>query len=388
MARINPEFSKEIEKYGGFDFNACINCGNCTAVCSLSTEDNSFPRKMIRYCVLGLEDEIQSSLDPWLCYYCGECTETCPKEADPGELMMSLRRYDTAKYDWTGLGHKFYTSKVWEFGAIFFLALIILLLFLFFHGPMTTELTEQGGVQLNVFAPWKTIEIGDWIMGGVLAFFLLSNILNMFLKVKKEHKDLKIPLKLFITEFWTLIVHFVSQIEFSKCEDSESKRKINFSWYWIIHWFLMSGYVIMLVMIMGFLGWFQTDHIYSWYNPQRLLGYYATIGLTMGCIYFVVARIQKLSTRSQRSHVTDWTFLALLFLTTITGILVHIFRIYGLPLATYYTYVLHLMILVPMLMLEVPFSKWSHLAYRPFAIYINNLIVAAQKLEKQADSRK
>ncbi|MCD4745875.1 MAG: hypothetical protein K8R58_06210, partial [Bacteroidales bacterium] len=81
------------------------------------------------------------------------------------------------------------------------------------------------------------------------------------------------------------------------------------------------------------------------------------------------------------SHVTDWTFLVLLFLTTITGILVHIFRIYGMPYPTYYMYVFHLMVLFPMLMIEVPFSKWSHLAYRPFAIYFNNVVIAAKKLK-------
>lgn len=75
---------------------------------------------MIRLSVLGLEDEIQSSLDPWLCYYCGECSETCPQLSDPGELMMALRRYLTAKYDWTGLAGKIYKSKLWEFGSIIF----------------------------------------------------------------------------------------------------------------------------------------------------------------------------------------------------------------------------------------------------------------------------
>ena len=33
------------------------------------------------------------------------------------------------------------------------------------------------------------------------------------------------------------------------------------------------------------------------------------------------------------------------------------------------TYIVHLMGVVPMLVLEVPFSKWAHLAYRPLAMY-------------------
>jgi len=383
MAQINPDFAKVLKEYGALDFNACYNCGNCTAVCSLSDGDNSFPRKAIRLSVLGLEDELQASVDPWLCYYCGECSETCPQKTDPGELMMTLRRYLTAKYDWTGLAGKLYTSKIWEFGTIIFLALVILVLFVFFHGPMTTELTEQGGVKLNTFAPWKQIEIGDWIMAGLLGFFLLSNLFNMYLKVVRSRKDIKIPFKLYFTELWSLIIHFATQKQFSKCDTQLSNKKIKFSAYWVIHWFLMTSYVIMLLMIVVFLGWFQTDNIYEWYHPQRFLGYYATFGLTIGVVYFFIERIRKQSEKSKHSHVTDWTFLVLLFLTTITGILVHIFRINGLPYATYYMYVFHLMVLFPMLMIEVPFSKWSHLAYRPFAIYFNNVIKAAQSSKKK-----
>lgn len=381
MAQINPDFATELKEYGALDFNACYNCGTCTAVCSLSDENNSFPRKMIRLSVLGLEDEIQSSLDPWLCYYCGECSETCPQLTDPGELMMALRRYLTAKYDWTGLASKIYKSKLWEFGSIIFLAAVILVLFIFFHGPMTTELTAQGGVKLNTFAPWRQIEIGDWIMAAMLAFFLLSNIFNMYLKVIVKRKDIKIPFKVYFTQLWSLIVHFATQLQFSKCDTQLSNKKRTYSTYWIIHWFLMTSYVIMLIVIVVFLGWFQTDTIFEWWHPQRLLGYYATLGLTIGLVYFSYERIKKTSEKSKHTHITDWTFLVLLFLTTITGILVHFFRIYGLPYATYYMYVFHLMVLFPMLMIEVPFSKWSHLAYRPFALYFNALIKESNRLK-------
>ena len=60
----------------------------------------------------------------------------------------------------------------------------------------------------------------------------------------------------------------------------------------------------------------------------------------------------------------------LLFLTALTGIMVHVLRLGGFPLPTYYVYVIHLMIGVPMLVIEVPFGKWAHLAYRPLIIYL------------------
>lgn len=381
MAAADTVFGESLKEFGAFDFNACYNCGTCTAVCSLSDEQNSFPREMVRFSVLGLRDDIHSSAKPWLCYYCGQCSTNCPQDAKPAELMMSLRRYLTSVYDWTGLGRKLYTSKAWEFGSIALLSLVILVLFLFLHGPMTTELTDQGGVKLNTFAPWKQVEIGDWIMAGMLSFFLLSNIFNMYLKIVRKNRRLKIPLKLWFTELYNLIVHFATQKQFSKCDTLGTGKKFTFSTYWVVHWFLMSAYVIMFIMIVFFLGWFQTDNIYHWTHPQRSLGYYATAGLLIGVVWFLTARFRKKDEKSRHSHITDWTFLVLLFLTTVTGILVHIFRVNGMPYPTYYTYVIHLMVLFPMLMIEVPFSKWSHLAYRPFAIYFDRVVQAAKKIK-------
>ncbi len=54
----------------------------------------------------------------------------------------------------------------------------------------------------------------------------------------------------------------------------------------------------------------------------------------------------------------------------LSGILLHLCRLLDLPMPTYVMYVVHLMIAVSMLVVEVPFGKWSHLLYRPLAIYL------------------
>jgi ferredoxin len=386
MPHINPDFVEEIKKFGADEFNACFNCGNCTATCALSDSKNSFPRKIIRYTVLGLEEEIQASVDPWLCYYCGDCSKSCPEQADPGNLMMSIRRYLISTYDWTGFSKKLYTSKIWEIGSILFISLLVLSGFIFYHGEMTTELTADGGVKLNTFAPWRIIELVDWSIAGLLSFFLLSNIFNMYLKIVKSRKELKIPIKLYFTQFYELIIHFITQRNFSKCNNEKisswGKFKKGDYTYWLVHFLLMSSYVMLFTMIVGFLGWFQTDEIHAWYHPQRLFGYYTTFGLITGIIYFSVLRIKKSNEKRKKSHFSDWVFLILLLLTATTGILVHFFRVNGMPYSTYITYVIHLMILFPMLIIEVPFSKWSHLAFRPFAIYFSSIQEKTSQLKK------
>ena len=56
-------------------------------------------------------------------------------------------------------------------------------------------------------------------------------------------------------------------------------------------------------------------------------------------------------------------------------------RLAGMPLTTYYSYVVHLAIAVPMLVIEVPFGKWAHLMYRPFALYLTAVRERAMEMK-------
>jgi hypothetical protein len=49
-----------------------------------------------------------------------------------------------------------------------------------------------------------------------------------------------------------------------------------------------------------------------------------------------------------------------------TGIFIHFARLLDWPATTYALYLIHLMVAVPMLVLEVPFAKCAHLVYRPW----------------------
>jgi ferredoxin len=139
--RVDPTFLPELHRYGAFDVNACFNCGNCTAICPLSTETESFPRRMIRYAQIGLKDPLVATRELWLCYYCGDCSDTCPREAEPGEFMAAARRYAIARYDLTGLSRLLYTST--PFTILFLLLLAALLTVLMLAGPGDMAQAQQ-----------------------------------------------------------------------------------------------------------------------------------------------------------------------------------------------------------------------------------------------------
>jgi quinone-modifying oxidoreductase, subunit QmoC len=368
---IDPGFLAQLKKYGVRDAATCFNCGNCTAVCSLSTENTPFPRKVIRYLQIGAVDKLLQSPEPWLCYYCGDCSDTCPREANPGEVMMGLRRYLTARYDRFGISKLFYTSKLFEIFAILFIAGLVGLGFYLFHGPVITD-----RVALNQFASSHVIEILDFIMLAILSCFLLINARTMARSIlgdpdqyKKtpEGNDKKwygIPVTLYIRELKELFVHFLTQKRFKGCGSNEQRTQ------WLVHLLIMTGYSTIFILVVVFLRWFQHDEILPLWSPVRLLGYYATFALLYGTTYAIIGRLKKSKTVYKHSHSSDWAFLLLLWLTTFTGILIHFAMLLEMPLSTYIIYVIHMMIAVPMLVLEVPFAKWAHLLYRPLALYL------------------
>lgn len=374
MARVEPGLHREVAKFGGGDVTACMNCGNCTAVCPRSREAGGFPRRIIHLLQVGNAETLRGALEPWLCYYCGECSDTCPRDANPGETMMAARRYLTGMYDRTGLAKKFYTSTAWEVGAIGLVGLFVVALFALFHGPVVTD-----RVALNTFAPVKWVEIGDWIMGGILALLLLSNGWRMGRWAMGSGPRFNVPLSLYLRKLPAFFENFATQKKWRKCDGPNTR--------WLKHFLLVSGYVTMMVLVIVFLRRFQTDEIVPFHHPTRLFGYYATAVLLYVTVDFLAGRLKKRDAIHKYSEPTDWIFLSLLFLVALTGILVHVFRLAGLPLATYSTYVIHMAIVVPMLVVEVPFGKWGHMFYRPFAAWLAEVKKAAADSGEEAKER-
>ncbi len=368
--QVDPQLRREIVEFGGEDTDICMNCGNCTAVCPLSRDSTLFPRRIIRCLQLGLREKLLASVEPWLCYYCGECSDTCPRDANPGETMMAARRYLISQYDWTGLSRRLYVSWKWEIGLFSAVALFIVALFALFHGPMVTD-----RVELNTFAPVKWVELGDWFLGLFLSTFLLSNAYRMYrFLIKSDPGAPRIPLSVYLGELKTLVVHGLTQKRWWECEGKLQ---------WFKHFLLVTGYGTMFLFIFVLLRWFQTDEIRSFWHPSRLLGYYATFALLYVTGTAMWSRLRKTDRLHEHSHFTDWMFLVLLFLTALTGIVLHAARLAGMPLLTYYVYVIHLAIAVPMLVVEVPFGKWAHLAYRPLAVYLVTVREKARRLEEE-----
>ncbi len=350
----------EVRKYGKFDATGCFNCGSCTLSCDLSDDRATFPRKSMRQVITGLKQPLHASLDPWACHDCGDCSTACPRETKPQESMMTLRRYLTSAYDWTGIAAKVNQSKAWYLGSLAIVGAIVLLLIVFYHlsiAKMTfSDLTTTG---LGVGHMFPLMTYFTLVVILVPLFILVTNAFRMYrwASAGRQHTGG------FLSKTFTFLAHFLTYKRMAECPTGKSR--------WFSHLLIGLGCLIMLVIKVFGLQWFQTETVHPIYHPQRWLGYLATICMVYGAVDILIGRIQKQKEVYKSSGVWDWTFPLLLLGTALSGIVLHLFRIYGYELATCYTYAIHVIIAVPMLIIEMPFGKWAHMIYRPLAVALS-----------------
>ncbi len=364
LAKPDQKFINYMEHFGGESFKKCFQCATCTAVCSLSNSENSFPRKQMLLAQWGMKKELLEDPGPWLCFYCGDCSKRCPRQADPGESMMAARRYLTSQYDWTGISRLMYRSVYWEAGVLAAVAAAVVLMFTMPHDFGFGLLSRSGSaplstVMLQMFAPVGIVDVGDRIMAAGLGLLLISNAARMFVGLTSGES---IPLRYYFSQLPQFVIQGLTQKRWNECASGDAKLN------WIRHLLLVSGYAIMFTLVVVFLPWFQVNNTSVQWTST--LGYYATAVLLTATAWIIVDRMKQRTEMHKFSHFSDWLFPILLLLAALTGILLHIFRVMDLPMPTYVMYMIHMAIVVPMLVVEVPFGKWGHLLYRPLAIYV------------------
>jgi heterodisulfide reductase subunit C len=92
MSKVNLDFIKKVTTSGEFDAMACMNCGVCTAVCPM--EIDLLPRKLFRYALLGLENNVLEHTPAiYQCLLCKMCEANCTADVHIAENVRFLRIY-------------------------------------------------------------------------------------------------------------------------------------------------------------------------------------------------------------------------------------------------------------------------------------------------------
>jgi quinone-modifying oxidoreductase subunit QmoC len=334
-------------------FKNCMQCGNCSVVCSLSPEDNPFPRKEMIYATWGLSDKLLGNPNIWQCYQCGDCSQYCPRGVRPSDILSAIRQYNYLHYSRPRFMAKILGKPVFLPIAVFIPAIIISLII---YAAGTHKIPE-GPVDYSRFFPHA------WLNSSFTAFTLtviaitLSGIRKFRNNLKKQfsnfHKSDSI-FKSMVKVKEEIILHS----GFGKCESQKSRKHA--------HLLVFYGFVFLLgVTVYAIYAALTHRYPLSFWNPAKILGNVSALMLLTGIGMMIYNRLTNKSKYGQ-SNYSDWLLLVSLFLLTLSGILVEMARYLNWTSA-YLIYFLHL-ILVWFIIIYAPYTKFGHFIYRTVAL--------------------
>ena len=367
--RLDPSLPKKLERLGAPKLPRCYNCGTCTATCPLSKERSEFPRLLIRYAVLGAEERLLSSFRLWLCYYCGDCAETCPREADPGSIMMAARRYAIMKNSPGGLGFMFYESLKTCVSALLVLTFFIFSGIYFLKGPAVKP------VSLPSFLSFELIHKVGILFFVFLTLSFLISLISFMRGVLGSSKGVSLKNKVYswLSALIPTIKESLIQLNLLKCGNRfRYLAHLSVFWGWI-------GLFVASITNLVMFG-VEKSPLYP-VPPSRILGVLSGLFFLFGTVYFIYKRIKKDEESVKFSHFSDWLFIVLLLLSSISGFMLTLSLYLNLTSFSYIMFVLHLLVVADLLIL-MPFTKFAHSFYRPLAIWANNALLKMSDVEE------
>jgi len=366
MTKIDPFFANEIKKYGATDFVACFNCGNCTAVCTLSDKSANFPRAIVRLGVLGLKKEILASTEPWLCYACGECSDTCPRQAGPGQYMAAIRRFSIAEYEPTGITRLMFISN-----SMFIMITMAIAIFLVFF-LLTLKPGHEVSRWIFTYLPYAVIHSMGIVIFGFTGLSIIWGIGSMMFHFKGNMNTEGKSKISFIKTSSMVINELATMKRYQNCDPDEDSVWKDKSWYehpWFVHWSIMWGFIGLLVATS--LDFILKNPATSVWWPSRILGTLAGIILVYGSSQAIRYRLKKITRIYSETKLADWTFLWFLWIAGMTGFWLEISVAVGTGnMLNHLVFFLHTVISMELVLL-FSFSKFAHAVYRPVALFFH-----------------
>ena len=401
MVVADPNLIKEIKNHSTKDFNisACFNCGNCTAICPLSTEENQFPRSMIRYANVGLKDKLLSEKKLWICSACNECSDTCPRNATPGEFMNAARKWAISQYDVSGISKLLFKNK-WIF-RLSTVIIAILIAAMFLVTANFDYFTDERQIVFFDLHNEGFIRNSSLILVGILGIIILLSFLNLIIKIlhaenssikeglsqaKQNKKSTTIyslvfsPVVLVIEAIKVGLFEVLGQKKQYECLEENPPKNLwdKLTSKWVMHIFTIWGFIgLFIATAMDVL--FKSENEYntlvtfnSIFIIVRILGIISGIFFIIGVTGFILKRLFKVNKYYSNSTFEDYFILILLWIIGVTGVSLDFFLYLDfLPAKfAYIFFIIHLTAFYE-LMIYAPFTKFAHIWYRTFALWLS-----------------
>jgi quinone-modifying oxidoreductase subunit QmoC len=390
MIEIRPDiaFIEKLQATTGSQLTTCMQCGACTASCSLSVDQDVFPRRQMIMAAWGMREQLMADPYIWTCHQCGDCTVSCPRQVKPGDILAALRQEQIAHYSRPGFLAR-WMQRPALLPIVILLPVAVICLVIMLAGTLHIP---EGPVDYSKFFPH------GWLNGSFTALFILSTIgavagLRRFWKNLKpgirnareteildagesgisdvrETELLRAPDPVsspiarqpgasLSGSFISVIGRIMRHRDFRQCVEQKNRSLSHFLVFW--------GFILLLfVTFFAILSTIFFNYPLGFRNPVKIAGNAGALLLFTGSTMMVMNRLIKRN--SLRSSYTDWFFLVTFWMLTVSGIMVESARFLDWNSA-YHIYFFHL-VMVWMIILYYPYTKFAHFLYRTSALLL------------------
>lgn len=344
---------RELSRRSGSNLNQCMQCGNCSAVCSLAPADRPFPRKEMIWSGWGLRERLMGNVDLWLCHQCGDCSTHCPRDVKPAAVIAALRQASYRHYARPRFMGKLVNEPAWLPVALL-LPVVVIIAILSVAG---TFRIPDGPVDYSAFFPHAWLNSTFSVI--TLLFYLLAarGISAFWKDMKKVTPGSAGPVRNRARVF-KVLGEILSHSNFSGCGSQPQRRAA--------HMLVFFGFGL-LILVTLYAIWASLTQRYplSFVNPFKIAGNVASLMIFSGLGIMIVQRLRGGSSLG-RSNYSDWMLLIAIGLLTFSGTLVEMARFWNWNVA-YHLYFFHL-VAVWFVIMYLPFTKLAHLFFRTTAM--------------------
>lgn len=350
--RPDIEFKRELSRLSGAQLNQCMQCGNCSAVCSLAPADRPFPRKEMVWAGWGLQDKLMGNVDVWLCHQCGDCSSYCPRDVKPADVIAAIRQKTYTHYAFPGFLGRL-VNKPALLPLAIFIPVVVIIVILSLAG---TFKIPEGRVDYSAFFPHAWLN--STFSAITLLFYLLASM-----GIRKFWKDMK---RLNPPESGSgkrlpilkVLVEILSHSNFASCGLQRRRQ--------VAHMLLFFGFgLLILVTIYAIIASLTHNYPLPFLNPFKIAGNVASLMIYTGVGIMIGQRFLNRNIYG-KSNYSDWLLLIAVALLTLSGTFVELAR-FGNWSCAYHLYFFHL-VAVWFVIMYLPFTKLGHIFYRTTAL--------------------
>ncbi len=353
--KIVPDigFKKELIRISGSPLNQCMQCGSCSAVCSLAPEERPFPRKEMIWAGWGMKEQLMGNVDIWLCHQCGDCSVTCPRDVKPADVLAAVRQKSYEHYARPRFMGKLLSGPAMLPVAVL-LPVSVVVLILSMAGTFTIP---AGEIDYSAFFPhvWlNSTFTGMTIFSYTLAFFGWRAFLKDMRKLYPSGSQNGGGKSGFFSVMTEILLHR----NFSGCQTGRARK--------VAHILLFSGFALLiLVTLYAIWASFHERYPLALTHPFKIAGNIASVLIYIGLGMMIFHRLKRKEIFG-RSNYADWLLLVSIGLLTLSGTLVEWAR-FGNWQVAYHLYFFHL-VAVWFVIIYLPWTKMGHMVFRSLAL--------------------